>query len=223
MRCKNCGWPNEAGITRCIKCNAPLQGSMVDSGPQQSAPSSSDEAESLKTTLREPSSGGTKSLENGSSVCPKCGYPVSSSSEECPICHNRLDPNKNDRRKTSDNDSRKSTSSFSYGGGTINPWASPSAESFCTLCRIPWQNENVTYEPVSYSGSSIILNRANTDTNNNSITSREQAVITHENGGWFIENRSDLKTTLLRVDRKIKLEDGDVIVLGNRMFKFKKG
>lgn len=220
MRCKNCGWPNEAGITRCIKCNAPLQGSMIDSSPQQSAPSSSDEAESLKATLREPSSGGAKSFGNSSNVCPKCGYPVSSSSEECPICHNRLNPDKkdNDSRKKSP----KNTGGFSYGGGTINPWATPSAESFCTLCRIPWQNENVTYEPVSYSGRSIILNRANTD-NNNSITSREQAVITYENGGWFIENKSDLKTTLLRVDRKIKLEDGDVIVLGNRMFKFKKG
>lgn len=68
-----------------------------------------------------------------------------------------------------------------------------------------------------------MLNRSNTDSNNNSITSREQAVMTHENGEWFIENRSDLQTTLIRVDRRLKLEDGDVIVLGNRMFEFKKG
>ena len=37
------------------------------------------------------------------------------------------------------------------------------------------------------------------------------------------ENRSEQKTTLIRVDRKTKLNDGDIIVLGNRMFGFRKG
>lgn len=91
------------------------------------------------------------------------------------------------------------------------------------LRRIPWHNESIKYDPVSYSGQEIELNRANTDQNNNSITSRVQAVLTCEDGEWYIENRSELQTTLLRVDRKMKLEDGDVIVLGNRMFEFKKG
>ncbi len=89
--------------------------------------------------------------------------------------------------------------------------------------RIPWQTEQATYEPVSYSGDEITLNRANTDSNNNSITSKVQAVITREGDEWYIENRSEMQTTLIRVDRKMRLQDGDVIVLGNRMFEFKKG
>ena len=108
-------------------------------------------------------------------------------------------------------------------GGTENPWANPSKDSFCTLKRLSWQSEQIQYSPVSYSGRTIVLNRRNTDANNNSITSLEQAVLTHENGEWFIENRSEQKTTLIRVDRKTKLNDGDIIVLGNRMFEFKKG
>lgn len=89
--------------------------------------------------------------------------------------------------------------------------------------RIPWQTEQAIYEPVSYSGDEITLNRANTDSNNNSITSKVQAVITREGDEWYIENRSEMQTTLIRVDRKMRLQDGDVIVLGNRMFEFKKG
>ena len=41
MECKNCGWENEPNALRCIKCNAPLQGSMIGNV--------------LKDTLNEPS------------------------------------------------------------------------------------------------------------------------------------------------------------------------
>lgn len=30
MRCRNCGWENDLGALKCDKCNAPLNGSMVD-------------------------------------------------------------------------------------------------------------------------------------------------------------------------------------------------
>lgn len=95
------------------------------------------------------------------------------------------------------------------------------ANRFCTLKRIAWEGEDVNYNPVTYSGDTIILNRANTDANNNSITSKEQAVLTCENGEWYIENRSELRTTYIRVNGKIKLNSGDTIFLGNREFEFK--
>ncbi len=92
---------------------------------------------------------------------------------------------------------------------------------FCTLKPIAWEGENVAYNPVTYTGDTIVLNRSNTDPNNNTITSREQAVLTCEDGEWFIENRSDLKTTFVRVNGKVKLNNGDIIVLGNREFEFR--
>lgn len=201
---------------------------MIDSARQQSAQSSSSDSEPLGATLREPtSSGGYPNPSDGNSNnCPQCGYPVSSEMRECPVCHTQL---QQARQNISHSQNRICAANpinrggIRPGGGTINPWSTPSEDSFCTLRRIPWQNERVTYEPVSYSGEQIVLNRANTDSNNNSITSREQAIISHENGEWFIENRSDLQTTLVRVDRKLKLEDGDIIVLGNRMFEFRQG
>ena len=230
MRCKNCGWPNEDNVIRCVKCNAPLQGSMIDSGRQQSVQSSSNEAELLNATLREPSTSGgyINHSDSTPNTCPQCGYPVSLEMRECPVCHTQLQSASQNRENGNNIPPQRPQNANNVGGGrpiggTVNPWTTPTEDSFCTLRRISWQNERVSYEPVSYSGSEIVLNRANTDSNNNSITSREQAVIRHENGEWYIENRSDLQTTLVRVDRKLKLEDGDVIVLGNRMFEFRKG
>lgn len=107
--------------------------------------------------------------------------------------------------------------------GTVNPWAKPRGQSSVTLKRLNWQDEDTVYAPVSFPGDEIVLNRANTDPNNNSITSRQQARISRSGDQWFIENLSSQQTTLLRVDRRMPLQDGDVIVLGNRMFEFRKG
>lgn len=224
MRCKNCGWSNEANVTRCVKCNAPLKGSTIDSCGHSSI-HSSERVEVLNATLREPSTNEGNSIqpEGNTTTCPQCGYPISSAMRECPICHAPFSPTSNSQNSNSNRRNNPNHGGFRPTGGTINPWTTPNEDSFCTLRRISWQSEKVSYEPVSYSGEAIILNRANTDSNNNSITSREQAVITHENGEWFIENRSDLQTTFIRVDRRLKLEDGDIIVLGNRMFEFRKG
>ena len=218
MLCKNCGWENEPNALRCVKCNAPLQGSMVDNGKHAVEPGS---AALLKDTLREPSVAevmqGCENNADKMTKCPNpyCGYPVSAGMKVCPVCHTPI------CRPDSPNDDSGKTSTPK--AGTINPWAKLSKDSFCTLQRISWEDETANYAPVSYPGQMITLTRANTDANNNTITSKIQAVLTLENGEWFIENKSELQTTLLRVDRKMKLEDGDVIVLGNRMFKFKKG
>lgn len=218
MRCKNCGWLNEPNASRCVKCNAPLQGSMIEQTPSQ--PSS--ESTPLKSTLREaPSQADWLDPEaapvNNNRKCRQCGYPLGTMMKECPVCHTPIDGAPY---------TPQGGQGMGYSasrGGTVNPWMRPTQDTFCTLRRIAWDNEQVTYEPVSYSGESILLNRANTDANNHSITSKVQAVLTHENGEWFIQNQSEQKTTLIRVDKKTKLEDGDVIILGNRLFEFKKG
>ena len=65
-----------------------------------------------------------------------------------------------------------------------------------------------------------MLNRNNTEVNNPSITSRQQALITRVDGHWFIEDKSEQKTTFVQAAHKIELHDGDLILLGNRLFEF---
>ena len=73
---------------------------------------------------------------------------------------------------------------------------------------------------MKYEGDTITLNRANTEPENRTITSKEQAEITFENGRWFLKNCSELNTTYIQVSRKIEIFPDDVIVLGDRRFKF---
>ena len=106
-------------------------------------------------------------------------------------------------------------------GGFAIGVAQAATESF-TIKPLPYLNEQVQYQPITFSGNNVILNRQNTDPNNNTITSKEQAVIIHKKDGWYIDNRSAGKTTYIQVTHETKLKPGDIIVMGNRAFEFGK-
>lgn len=240
MRCKNCGWINEEGVKNCEKCHAPLD-----------APSSNIGTEPISDRVRGTVSEQVIFGDEGASTpvaatCPQCGYPVSPEMTSCPNCNFELKTNEPKGHKCpkcgkpskaedkfcsacgcslSETPVPQSRPHIQRSGlGTVmgGPSTNPESNIFCTLKPIAWKGEEVTYSPITYSGDQIILNRANTDANNNSITSKVQAVITYEDGDWYIENQSELRTTYIRVGHKIKLENGDIIVLGNREFEFKK-
>lgn len=205
MRCNNCGWENAPGNQRCEKCNTLLQDS---SG-----------SENLKSTVREASAPG-QYLDHGddSVTCPSCGYPVSPAFRNCPQCGASLQINSQSPGSESPSPGAR------VHLGTVNPWMKPQngfGTAFCTLKPIAWEGESVSYNPISYSGTQVMLNRANTDPNNQSITSKEQALLTNDGRAWYIEDKSALHSTYVRVSKKTRLKSGDVILLGNRLFEFK--
>lgn len=236
---------------KCEKCNAPLDGSMAESGfiPTDRKPAS----EMLKGTVPESGSSRFKQSEESCShdsstqgQCPRCGYPIGANRTVCPNCGANLKSKDKPFAQAPTSSICKqcgnllpvnakfcpvcgkplyspgvqSTSGI-FTSGTVNNWSAPQQDGFCTLKPLAWQGEEVQYPPITYSGKAISLNRSNTDPNNHTITSKEQALLTHEGGSWYIEDRSEQRTTLIRVGKKTKLETGDVIVLGNRMFEFK--
>ena len=251
MRCRNCGWQNPDGANKCEKCNAPLQGSMVENVVEASR--SSAPAENLRSTLREnvafpdaPSASPAPSVAE--QQCPRCGYVMAPEMATCPACGSPRQgvhatpqtpvqqPYKPEQPSYKPEHPhvqtcRKCGMPLSPGAhfcancgtplrmGTINAWDQPD-QDFCTLRIIPWTGEGVDYNPVTYSGKIITLNRQNTDPNNQSITSQVQAVLTHEGDSWFIEDRSENHSTMIRVSQKTKLKRGDIIALGNRLFEF---
>lgn len=242
MRCKNCGWENPEGRQNCEKCNTPLQGgNPVSYQAPQSPAASSPQQEVLRGTVHEsdvfgsagPAASGSAS--SGMSQCPHCGYPVRPGMDACPNCNEPIaqSPASPQAFKPQPPQGNRPAPQAGFaqnppkaGGnprymGTVNPWSKPQNSTFCTLRPISWENENIQHEAKTYSGESVELNRANTDPNNQSITSKVQAELTFENGEWYIEDKSTLKTTYLHVARKTKLEDGDIIILGNRQFEFK--
>lgn len=103
--------------------------------------------------------------------------------------------------------------------GTINPLVQPVIHEF-KLTLVPRQKEVLAQPEVAFEGESVSLNREKVDPNNSTITSREQACISYEDGKWFIEDKSTFQTTFVRAGRKTELRNGDVILMGDRMFIF---
>ena len=176
-------------------------------------------------------------------VCPKCGYPMRSDAVKCPNCNysanssyaqdqNRPVNGGIPRRPTrmaedpiSEEHSalkqpRKATGKGEYKG-TVNPYMmNIQEEPSFILEPIQRMNERKTIEPVEFEGSEVTLNRDNTEPGNPTISSKEQSVIVNSDGRWYIEDLSDQKTTFVQAGHKIELHDGDIILLGNRLFKF---
>lgn len=65
---------------------------------------------------------------------------------------------------------------------------------------------------------SFILNRNNLDPANASISESAQAELSNENGEWYIRNLSEQNNTYIQINRKIRIEKGDVIIIGNRRY-----
>lgn len=103
--------------------------------------------------------------------------------------------------------------------GTVNPLVQPIIHEF-KLTLVPRQKEVLAQPEVAFEGESVSLNREKVDPNNSTITSREQACISYEDGKWFIEDKSTFQTTFVRAGRKTELRNGDVILMGDRMFIF---
>lgn len=181
-------------------------------------------------------------------VCSKCGYPLRDGAVKCPNCnfdvsHNiacTIPENKvNPEPSKNVNIQRHPTRIVNDGGmghfeqdnnnstnrtrrATVNPYLQQimQAPGF-TLQPIRKIKEKQDPEPKEFEGEEVVLNRFNTDPNNETITSQKQAVISHIKGHWFIEDFSDMKTTFVQASRAMELQDGDIIVLGDRMFEFK--
>lgn len=247
MRCKNCGWPNKPQVKVCVKCHAPLDAS-DDVQPiysQSDNQSSSFSEPSLKKTTMEADVFGD-SVNAGSlhdatpsptlKACPKCGYALRPYVSKCPNCNYTINQDENTLSNNASHfhdynenpePSRRSTRMENAGRdagkmrGTVNPYMM-NLEIEPTFALKPMKriSERKDFEELEFEGKEVVLNRDNTESNNSSITSREQAIITRLDGHWFIEDKSEQRTTFVQAAKKIELHEGDIILLGNRMFEF---
>lgn len=143
-------------------------------------------------------------LKSHTNKCQNCGREVPLDFRHCPDCGVKIEAE------------------------TINPFISKHEEEKsalishqCVLIPLEEVDDDVKEgTALDFSGDSIILNRANTDPSNRTITSKEHAELIFEDGGWSIVNRSEFKATMVVANRKINLQSGDTILLGNKRFRF---
>lgn len=214
MRCQFCGWDNPQGKESCEKCNKPLV-SNVSEEKKQAVPNHDNHnrptdrqvagAFNPKATVRERTDAGKLEPEK----CPECGYPLENG--ECSACgYNKSEAPQHASGKAIADEARK----------TIRPIRKGEKEGAFSLVPISEETGMPEGEVLSYEGNEVILNRNNTDQKNTTITSLEQACLTFENGRWCIEDRSEYRTTLVQASRKIELLQGDLILLGNQLYRF---
>lgn len=252
MRCKNCGWPNKPNETTCVKCNSPLLSDDEDLDMIVGGDISQSSRPLNKTVLEGDVFGSEESnkipqgfnqanVEKSETLsqCPKCGYPLRVGVDKCPNCKfqigntnqtvqhgaNLRNHEEFEKQDTYHRPTRMASSNGSKGNfrGTINPYMmNMEVEPSFVLKPIKRMEERHDFDEQEYEGKQVILNRDNTEHNNPSITSRQQAIITNSEGRWYIEDKSEQKTTFVQAAQKIELHDGDIILLGNRLFEFHK-
>lgn len=205
--CPHCGYPVMGNFTSCPNCGGaiasaapvprpttiqrPVQAEPV-AAPVMSAPQAAPQAKPSANDLAEFGISDTVK-------CDKCGTEVSIEFSFCPKCGERIHlPTVRAIRH--------------------KPTAPPKPQ--CHLTLIPEEDEEMEPKKNDYEGPSVILTRENTEANNRTITSKEQAELICEDGKWFVLNKSELGSTYLEASRKLELQQGDIIVLGDRRFKF---
>lgn len=229
MRCPNCGWPNKPGEVNCSKCGSPLSANPGMGAPAEAPVNSYNQASGaagVAATVYEP---GKPSQPTVQSVCPVCGFPLRPGTTRCPQCQNDIaNPSSNNnnvqqqpapeprsfhRQPTVQGDNGKKFS------GTVNPYLNFSGNYF-TLEPLKKQGERHELENVEFNGDSVELNRDNLDPRNQSITSQTQAVISRFADKWFIEDKSSLKSTFVQANKPLEIHEGDIILMGDRLFVF---
>jgi len=66
----------------------------------------------------------------------------------------------------------------------------------------------------------VIVNRANLDTGNNTISGSRHAEFHFENGCWYLKDLSSTGATFVQVKTEYQLENKMKLVIGNKVFRF---
>ena len=215
MRCQFCGWDNPRDKEVCEKCNKPLTNnatadvkSSISYQDNHDRPTDrfSEGVFNLKKTVREVPVGGNVD-NNQVTECPQCGYELENG--ECSACGYKVGEEKPSPVNVVA-DARK----------TVRPIRKGEKEGCFKLVPISEETGMPEGDALSYEGNTVVLNRDNTDPKNSTITSQEQASLGFENGKWSIEDKSEYRTTFVQAIRKIELQHGDLILLGNQLYRF---
>ncbi len=199
--CPKCGYPMRPDSNKCPNCN------FIVGGQMEQTIFDADGHVSQRRTTRQPTrQPGAPTLQD-----PAPAPEPAERQQQGSVTSRGAEP----QRKASRN-----------VGGTVNPYLqgyeyTPTP----TFSLKPLTREGEPKVPpvqrIEMDDESVVLNRNNTELGNPTITSHEQAVVhCTEDGRWFIENRSSQGTTFLQVRNRTELHQGDVLLLGNRLFEF---
>lgn len=231
--CKYCGAENPDNRKNCKDCGRSLEDKKNTHSSQNTLRENANDrptnrqphsAANLRKTVRE--SAFDNIVENtGDDLCPKCNYPMEKGI--CPHCgynanQSEINTNDSDNEFMENQPVQRGDSHSKYNlHQTIRPHHKAEKEGTFTLTPISEENGEPEGDPISYEGNNVVLDRSNTDPRNHTITSKEQAFISREDGNWTIVDNSEYHTTFVQAKEKIPLSNGTLILLGDQLFEFK--
>ena len=229
LECPVCHYPLLSDdLPSCPNCMADFTGIEEDDEEDNTVDFSLNEAKQIEqndSSVQNSFEAGTLNLgegvfteiDEGSSQieCDNCKKLISTTFKYCPYCASEIVQRTivfRKKRKKND-DSQPSLQPLSNAQDEKQNYC-------CNLTIIPDEDEIIEPKTNKYEGKDIILNRANTEPQNPTITSKQQAKLIFDDGKWYIENYSQFETTFISVNRRMQLESGDIIMLGDRRFLF---
>lgn len=197
-RCPICSTMNPAGSQKCRSCNALLDGSVVkENYATEFSRGGAQTFDLRQPTLKEADS---EVVSNKTHKCPKCGYEMRAGARVCPACHAALREEETPSRSK-----------------TIPGWEMESQTPTFRIGTCDAKGEMSNSK--EFTTQDIKLGRNELYEGDNHI-SREHIHIVNEGGRWYVEDISSTHQTFLALKGKMQIEDGDVLVIGNRFFKF---
>jgi hypothetical protein len=102
---------------------------------------------------------------------------------------------------------------------TVNPYTKPTPKPQKTRIKLTpiSKDDEALFDTLVSEEYALILNRANIDTDNPTISAKGHALIEVKNGEVYISNQTTAQTTFVQVKSPALLKSGDVILLGNRL------
>lgn len=137
--------------------------------------------------------------------CDNCGYPVINGMRTCPNCLAEMP-------EVAAAPLPLEGEAYGFNGDDEMP--------ICTLRPLALPGERKMNESTYDEGAEVFLSRSNTVPGDETIDDEEQACLFFSDGHWFIEDRSRDNSTYVHAGAGIKLEPGDIIKMGNRLFEF---
>lgn len=192
IRCYKCGFSNQLNATVCIKCRSSLVNEDADAAPDAAAESGS---QSRKTVV----------------IAANTEIPWEQQPSPMPAF-------RKPRFVNSQPEGAPAGSAQSAGAPTVRRVVSD--RNACSLVALSPDDEK-ELRKINLPGTSVSLNRSILDPANNSISRGEHATIYMKDGNWYLRNSTAMKTTFIRVDEPVRLFDGDVLLVGDSLFKFK--
>lgn len=243
-RCNNCGWgENPDTNTRCEKCNGLLDGNTaVDNYSGGCGNTMGDNAVNLKRTVIEANASYANGSTNQQShrktnyrditevepgTCPECGYPMRKGGRTCPQCHTVIEGYASEEvqpRAVAPRQQEARVQPVRVQGSSSNEFKKTIApgrhkRNKINLTAINAYDEN-DFVPLAltFSDEQNLLKRDNVEADNPTISRSEHAMLSLENGKWFLENRSSGLATSLVLTQKHELQPGDIVIIGDRVF-----